>query len=95
MIFDDEDNDEELMPNSEKAKWVLANDLLEAMELHFESLGFQDMAQFYVIKNMGGLKQYRNFERRYPVEAAEKIHKTRKIFAEQLGIGEHLTRKHW
>ena len=53
MISDDEDNDEELMPDLEKAKWVLANDPLEAMELHFESLGFQDMAQFYGMKNMG------------------------------------------
>lgn len=44
------------MSQSEKAKWVLANDPLEAMELYFESLGFQDMAQFYGMKNMGGLK---------------------------------------
>lgn len=93
--FDDEDNDEELMPPSEKAKWVLADDPLEAMELYFESLGFQDMAQFYGMKNMGGLKQHRDFKSRYPVEAAEKIQKTRKIFAEQLGIGEYLTRKQW
>ncbi len=95
MIFDDEDNDEELMPNSETAKWVLGDDLLEAMELHFESLRFQDMAPFYGMKNMGGLKQHRDFKRRYLVEAAEKIQKTRKIFAEQLGIEEHLTRKRW
>lgn len=54
--FDDEDNNEQLMSQSEKAKWVLANDPLEAMELYFESLGFQDMAQFYGMKNMGGLK---------------------------------------
>ena len=39
--FDDENNDEELMPPLEKAKWVLADDPLEAMELYFESLGFQ------------------------------------------------------
>lgn len=94
-IFDDEDNDEQLMPQSEKAKWVLADDPLEAMELYFESLGLQDMAQFYRIKNMGSLKQHRDFKRRYPIEAAGKIQKTRKIFAEQLGIGEHLTKKQW
>ncbi|MCJ1343435.1 hypothetical protein MMC31_001628, partial [Peltigera leucophlebia] len=93
VISDDEDNDEELMPDSEKAKWVLADNLLEAMELHFESLGFQNMAQFYGMKNMGGLKQHRDFKKRHPVEAAEKIQKTRKIFAEQVGIGEYLTRK--
>ena len=70
------------MPDSEKAKWVLADDLLEAMELHFESLGFQDMAQIYGMKNMGRLKQYRDFKKEYPVEAAEKIQRIRKIFAE-------------
>lgn len=53
------------------------------------------MAQFYGMKIMGGLKQHRDFKRRYPVEAAEKILKTRKIFAEQLGIGEYITRKQW
>lgn len=95
VISDDEDNDEELMPDSEQAKWVLADDPLEAMELHFESLGFQDMVQFYGMKNMGGLKQHRDFKKRHPVEAAEKIQKTRKIFAEQVGIGEYLTRKQW
>ncbi len=95
IIFDDEDNDEELMPNSEKAKWMLADNLLEAIELHFGSLRFQDMAQFYGMKNMGGLKQHHDFKRRYPVEAAEKIQKTRKIFAEQLKIRGHLTRKQW
>lgn len=52
--FDDEDNNEQLMSQSEKAKWVLANDPLEAMKLYFESLGFQDIAQFYGMKNMGG-----------------------------------------
>ncbi|MCJ1348057.1 hypothetical protein MMC31_006288, partial [Peltigera leucophlebia] len=87
VFSDDEDNDEELMPDSEKAKWVLVDDPLEVMELHFESLGFQDMAQFYGMKNMGGLKQHRDFKKRHPVEAAEKIQKTRKIFAEQVGIG--------
>lgn len=51
--FDDEDNNEQLMSQSEKAKWVLANDPLEAMELYFESLGFQDMAQFYGMKIWG------------------------------------------
>ena len=72
---------------------MLSDDPLEAMELHFESLGFQDMAQFYRIKNMGGLKQHRDFKKRYSVEAAEKIQKTKNFFAEQVGIGEHLTRK--
>ena len=70
---------------------MLADDLLEAMELHFESLGFQDRAQFYEIKNMGGLKQHRDFKKQYSVEVAEKIQKTREIFAEQMEIGEHLT----
>lgn len=40
LDFDDEDNDEELMPPLEKAKWVLVDDPLKAMELYFESLGF-------------------------------------------------------
>ena len=40
------------------------------------------MAQFYGMKNMGCLKQHRDFKKRYPLEAAEKIQKTRKIFAE-------------
>lgn len=83
------------MPPLEKAKWVLADDPLEAMELYFKSLGFQDMAQFYGMKNMGGLKQHRDFKSWYPIEAAEKIQKTRKILAKQLGIGEYLTRKQW
>lgn len=56
LISYDEDNNEEFMPDSEKAKWVLADNPLEVMELYFESLGFQDMAQFYRMKNMGGLK---------------------------------------
>ncbi len=50
------------MLNSEKAKCVLVDDPLEAMELRFESLRFQDMAQFYGMKNMGGLKQHRDFK---------------------------------
>lgn len=95
LISDNEDEDAELMPDVEKAKWILADDPIEAIELHFESLGFQDMAKFYGMKNMGGLKQNRAFKKRFPFEAAEKIQKTRKIFAEQVGIGEHLTRKQW
>ena len=83
------------MHNLEKAKWVLVDNPLEEMELRFETLRFQDMAQFYGMKNMGDLKQHRNFKKRHPVKAAEKIQKTRKIFAEQAGIGEHLTRKQW
>ena len=73
MIFDNGDKDEELMPNSENAKWVLTDDPLEAMELQVESLGSQNMAQFYKMKNMEGLKQHGDFERLYLVEAAEKI----------------------
>ncbi len=73
MIFDNRDKDEELMPNSENAKWVLTDDPLEAMELQVESLGSQNMAQFYKMKNMEGLKQHRDFERLYLIEAAEKI----------------------
>ncbi len=95
MIFADGDNNEELMSNLEKAKWVLADDFLEAIQLHFESPGFQDRAQFYGIKIKRGLKQHNDFKIRYPVEAAEKIQKTRKIFTEQLGIEKHLTRKQW
>lgn len=95
LISDDEDNNAQLMPDSEKAKWILVDDPLEAMELYFESLGFQDMVQFYGMKNMGGLQQHRGFKKRYPVAAAEKIQKTRKIFAEQVEIGEYLTRKQW
>ena len=72
---------------------MLADDPLKAIKLYFKSLGFQDMAQFYGMKNMGGLKQHRDFKSRYPVKAAEKIQKTKKIFAEQLRIGEYLTRK--
>ena len=95
LISDHEDEDEELMLDIEKAKWILADDPIEAMELHFESLGFQNMAKFYGMKNMGGLKQHRAFKKRCLVKAAEKIQKTRKIFAEQVGIGENLTRKQW
>ena len=46
------------------------------------------MAQYYGMKNIKGLKQQRNFKKRYPVEAAEKIQKTRKIFTEQVEMGE-------
>lgn len=45
------------------------------------------------MKNIRGLKQYRVFKKRFLVKAAKKIQKMRKIFAEQVGIGEHLTRK--
>ncbi len=76
------------MLNSQKVQWVLADDLLEALELYFESLWFQDMAQYYGMKNIKGLKQQRNFKKQYPVEAAEKIQKTRKIFTEQVEMGE-------
>ena len=48
------------------------------MKLYFESLDFQDMAKFYGMKNMGGLKQHCAFKKRFPVEAAEKIQKNEK-----------------
>lgn len=38
--FDDKDNNEKLILPLEKAKWMLANDLLEAINLYFESLRF-------------------------------------------------------
>lgn len=63
------------------------------MKLHFKSLSFQDMAKFYRIKNMEGLKQHCTFKKQFPIKAAEKIQKTRKIFAELKEIDEHLTRK--
>lgn len=47
------------------------------------------------MKNMGGLQHHRGFKKQYLVEAAEKIKKTRKIFAKLVGIGEDLTRKEW
>lgn len=61
---------------------MVANNLLEAIKLHFESLEFQDMARFYEIKNMGDLKQHCDFKKRHSVEAAKKIQKIKKIFAE-------------
>ena len=95
LISDHEDEDVELMSDVEKVKWILVDDPIKTIELHFESLGFQDMAKFYGMKNMGDLKQHRAFKKWFSVEAAEKIQKTRKIFVEQVGIGEHLTRKQW
>lgn len=74
---------------------MLIDDFLEAIELHFESLGSQDVAQFYEMKNIRGLKQYGDFKKQYPIEAAEKIQKTRMIFAKQVEIEKHLTRKEW
>ena len=56
LDFDDEDNNEKLMVLSEKAKWVLADDLLKAIELYFKSLGFEDMVQFYGMKNLRRFK---------------------------------------
>ena len=63
LISDYEDEDAELMLDVEKAKWILADDPIEAMELHFERLGFQDIAKFYGMKNMGDLKQHRTFKK--------------------------------
>lgn len=51
------------------------------------------MAKFYRMKNIRGLKQYHVFKKRFPIKVAEKIQKTRKIFAKQVEIREHLTRK--
>lgn len=39
------------------------------------------MAQFYKMKNMRGLKQYRDLKNWYLVEAARKIQRNRKTFA--------------
>ncbi len=47
------------------------------------------------MKNIRSLKHNRDFKRRYRVEIAKKIQKTRKIFAEQRGIVEHPTTKQW
>ena len=93
--FSNDENEEELMPASEKAKWILSKDPIEAMELYFENLGMKDLASFYGMKNMAGLDQHRAFKERYPQEAKDKIQRMRKIWAEQLGIGEHLTQKQW
>lgn len=76
-----------------KAKWILSEDPIEAMELHFENLGMKDLASFSGMKNVAGLDQHRTFKERYPQEAKDKIQRMRKIWAEQLGIGEHLTQK--
>lgn len=35
LSSDNEDEDAKLMPDIEKAKWILANDSIEAMELHY------------------------------------------------------------
>lgn len=59
QTFSNDEDDEELMPASEKAKWILSEDPIEAMELHFENLGMKDMASFYGIKSMAGLEQHR------------------------------------
>lgn len=81
------------MPASEKAKWVLSEDPIEAMELYFENLGIKDMTSFYGIKNMAGLEQHRAFKKRYTLEAQDKIQRMKKIWAEELGIRERLTQK--
>lgn len=53
--FSNDENEKELMPASEKAKWVLSEDPIEKMELHFENLGIKDLASFYGMKNMARL----------------------------------------
>lgn len=93
--FSNDENEEKLMPTSEKTKWALSEDAIEAMELHFEILGMKDLASFSGMKNMAELDQHRAFKERYPQEAKDKIQRMRKIWAEQLGIGEHLTQKQW
>ena len=40
FILDHKDKNAELISNLEKAKWILVNDLIEAMKLYFESLSF-------------------------------------------------------
>lgn len=81
------------MPNVKKAKWILVDDPIKAIKLYFKSLCFQDMAKFYGINNIRGLKQYHAFKKVFLVEAFEKIQKTRKNFIEQVEIGEHLIKK--
>ena len=54
------------MPASEKAKWILSENPIEAMELYFENLGMKDLASFYGMKNMAELDQHRAFKERYP-----------------------------
>lgn len=93
LISDYKDEDAKLLPDVQKTKWILANNPIKAMKLYFESLNFQNMAKFYEMKNIGGLKQYRIFKKRFSVKVAEKIKKTRKIFVKQVEIREHLTRK--
>lgn len=44
--FSNDENEEELMPASEKAKWILSEDPIETMEFHFENLGMKDLASF-------------------------------------------------
>ena len=73
--FSNDENKEELMPASEKAKWILCEDPIEAMELHFENLGMKDLASFYGMKNMAGLDQHRAFKERYPQEGKIKFNK--------------------
>ena len=48
--FSNDEDEEELMLASEKAKWILFKDLIEAMELHFQNLGMKNMALFYGMK---------------------------------------------
>ena len=93
--FSNDENEEELMPASEKAKWILFEDPIEAIELHFENLEMKDLASFYGMKIIAGLDQHRAFKERCPQKTKDKIQQMRKIWAEQLGIGEHLTQKQW
>ena len=73
--FSNDWNEEELMPASEKAKWILSEDPIEAIELHFENLGMKNLASFYGMKNMAGLDHHWAFKERYPQEAKDKIYK--------------------
>lgn len=71
--MDDENNDMKLMLDSEKAKLVLANNLLDRMELHLRNLRFQDIPQFYEINIIESLKQHRSVKKWYHIEATEEI----------------------
>lgn len=50
------------MPASKKVKWILSEDPIEAMKIHFQKLEIKDLASFYGMKNMAGLDQHRAFK---------------------------------
>lgn len=63
------------------------------MKLPFKSINFQNMAKFFNIKNIKGLKQYCVLKKQFSVKTVEKIKNTRKIFVEQVKICEYFTKK--